>query len=148
MNEIEAAIGIQQVKRLDDFLARRAANFAVLDRKLRGHPHLRLFTPPATNQQNSHYCLSVILQPTLASSRFEIVSRLNGRGVGTSIYYPEPVPHMGYYRNKYGFGSETFPIAAAISHHSIALPVGPHIDEEGMTYIATTLLQTVEEFVT
>lgn len=148
MNEIEAAIGIEQVKRLDDMLARRAANFAVLDRRLRGHPHLELFSRPAAAFQSSHYCLSVLLKPSLVAFRFEIVSRLNGRGVGTSIYYPQPVPHMTYYATKYAYGSGSFPNAAWISNNSIALPVGPHLGEADMTHVADTLLAIIEEFVT
>ena len=145
MNEIEAAIGIEQVKRLDDILARRAINFAALDRRLRGHPDLELFAPPSTGFENSHYSLSIVLKPRLAPLRFEIVSRLNSRGVGTSIYYPKPVPHMNYYATKYGYGTDTSPNAAWISSNSIALPVGPHLDEADMEYTADTLIETVDE---
>ena len=147
MNEIEAAIGIEQVKRLDNMLAQRAANFVALDRRLRGHRHLELFAP-VLDGESSYYCLAVLLVPELASLRFEVVGRLNARGVGTSIYYPQPVPHMSYYRNKYGHGSNCFPNATWISGNSIALPVGPHLDKEDMSYIADTLLATVEELVT
>lgn len=146
MNEIQAAIGTEQVKRLDDFLAHRAANFAVLHRRLNGHPHIQLFEPPPSNGSNSHYCLSAILKPTVAARRLDIVARLNGAGVGTSIYYPHPVPHMTFYRQKYEYGLDTFANAAWISDNSIALPVGPHLDEADMAYIADTLVGTVEDF--
>ena len=145
MNEIEAAIGIEQVKRLNDILARRAANFAALDRRLRDHPQLALFSAPPANRQSSHYCLSVVLDGSLAGSHFEIVSNLNKRGVGTSIYYPAPVPHLSYYRNRYGYRAETFPNAAWISYNSIALPVGPHLGVDDMHYIADALLDLVAE---
>jgi perosamine synthetase len=145
MNEIEAAIGIEQVKRLDNMLAQRAANFAALDRRLRGHRHLELFAAVFDNGESSYYCLAVLLAPELASLRFEIVGRLNGRGVGTSIYYPQPVPHMSYYRNKYGYDPSSFPNAVRISNNSIALPVGPHLDEGDMAYIGDTLIDTVAE---
>jgi perosamine synthetase len=144
MNEIEAAIGVEQVKRLDSFLAQRAANFAALQRGLAAIPYLQLFSPPQKGGQNSHYCLSVILGPKVAESRFQIVSDLNKKGVGTSIYYPAPVPHMNYYRSKYGFPSESFPNAAWISYNSIALPVGPHVNEQDMAYIARALAESVE----
>jgi perosamine synthetase len=147
MNEIQAAIGTAQVKRVDDFLARRAANFATLRRHLHGHPCIDLFEPSPTNGSNSHYCLSAILKPPAAANRLEIVSRLNKRGVGTSIYYPHPVPHMSFYRHKYGYGADTFANAAWISDNSIALPVGPHLDEEDMAYLADTLAETIGEFV-
>lgn len=147
MNEIEAAIGIEQVKRLDYMLDRRATNFAALDGRLRGHPYIDLFSPTPVDQQNSHYCLSVILKGAAARARFEIVTKLNKSGVGTSIYYPQPVPHMSYYRNRYGYGTETFPNAAWISYNSIALPVGPHVDVEDVGYIADALMAAIEETV-
>lgn len=147
MNEIEAAIGIEQVKRLDGFLAQRAANFAALHQGLAGHPHLQLFSPPNQSDRNSHYCLSVILRPKLAELRFQIVSELNKMGIGTSIYYPAPVPHMTYYRTKYGFSPESFPNAAWISYNSIALPVGPHLKEDDMAYIARVLIEIIEGLV-
>jgi dTDP-4-amino-4,6-dideoxygalactose transaminase len=145
MNEIEAAIGIEQVKRLDDMQSRRTANFATLDGRLRGNRHLDMFdlSPPG---QNSHYCLSVVLKPSVAELRFDIVSALNKRGVGTSIYYPKPVPHMSFYRTKYGYGTDSFPNAAWISYNSIALPVGPHLGIDDMNYVAEAVLETVADF--
>ncbi len=145
MNEIEAAIGTEQVKRLNGFLAVRGANFAILSKRLAESPHIGLFEPSGCGQ-NSYYCLSAILKPEIVSSRFEIVSRLNAKGVGTSIYYPKPVPHMSYYRQKYGYSSGSYPNAALISESSIALPVGPHLGVDDMHYIADTLLETVGEF--
>jgi perosamine synthetase len=146
MNEIEAAIGIEQVKRLNDMMGQRQANFSALHRRLKGQAHLQLFATPEQNFQNSYYCLNVMLAAKLAPVRFEIVSRLNGRGVGTSIYYPKPVPHMTYYRNKYGFGVDTFSNAAWISDSCITLPVGPHLNGDDMAYVADVLLATVVEF--
>jgi dTDP-4-amino-4,6-dideoxygalactose transaminase len=97
--------------------------------------------------QNSYYCLAMGLDDQAASLRFEIVDQLNKRGVGTSIYYPRPVPHMSYYRTKYGYATDSFPNAAWISHNSIALPVGPHLDLEDMAYIAEMAADTVQELV-
>jgi len=41
------------------------------------------------------------LKGSLAGRRNDIVAALNAAGVGTSIYYPQPVPRMQYYRQKY-----------------------------------------------
>jgi dTDP-4-amino-4,6-dideoxygalactose transaminase len=147
MNEIEAAIGIEQVKRLDDILAKRAANFAALDQALRGALHLSLFSTPKSGMQNSYYCLAMGLDIQAAPLRFDIVNKLNKRGVGTSIYYPEPVPYMSYYRIKYGYTAGSFPNAASISHNSIALPVGAHLGLDDMAYVAEVVAETVQELV-
>lgn len=143
MNEIQAAIGIAQVKKLDDFLIRRRRNFAALDRLLREITEITLFDAPPENAQHACYCMIAILSNALAPKRTEIVASLNAAGVGTSIYYPRPVPHMSYYREKYGHAPNSFPDAAWISGNGIALPVGPHLDEEDMRYIADTLKDSI-----
>jgi dTDP-4-amino-4,6-dideoxygalactose transaminase len=135
MNEIEAAIGIEQVKRLDDILAKRERNYRTLRAGLIELPELTLFGEPPAGTVSSRYCLSAMLDARLAPRRHEIVAALNERGVGTSVYYPRAVPHMTYYAQKYGYAPGAFPNAAWISAASIALPVGPHLDEEDMRYI-------------
>lgn len=143
MNEIEAAIGIEQVKRLDDILARRERNYRTLRNALANLPELTLFAEPSGDGVSSRYCLSVMLSDRLMAKRYEIVAALNQRGVGTSVYYPRAVPHMTYYARKYGYGSGTFPNAAWISAASIALPVGPHLQEEDMVYIGEMMKQAL-----
>lgn len=135
MNEIEAAIGIEQVKRLDDILVRRERNYRTLRGALAQFSELTLFDEPAPPNISSRYCLSVMLNNKLAERRYEIVAALNERGVGTSVYYPRAVPHMTYYAEKYGYSKGSFPNAAWISATTIALPVGPHLQEEDMVYI-------------
>ena len=56
-------------------------------------------------------------------------------GIGTSIYYPQPVPRMKYYANRYGYDPAKYPQAIAIADNSIALPVGPHITLEDIDTI-------------
>src|SRR5262245_37818399 len=87
MNEIEAAIGIEQVKRLDDILARRERNYRTLRAALATLPELTLFEEPPAGSVSSRYCLSAMLDARLAPRRYEIVRALNARGVGTSVYY-------------------------------------------------------------
>ena len=52
---------------------------------------------------SSHYCLSIILDESIATQRSKIMEGLKGEGIGTSIYYPQPVPRMKYYKEKYGY---------------------------------------------
>src|SRR5258708_38934480 len=95
--------------------------------------------------ESSYYCLSILLGTRLAPLRFELVTKLNAAGVGTSVYYPKAVPDLTYYREKYGFPLGKFPNASWISDTSIALPVGPHLDEDDMAYIADTVRAAISE---
>ncbi len=145
MNEIEAAIGIEQMKRLDGILATRERNYRALHRRLREIDGISLLESSNGIYQSSYYCLSILLGKRLADLRFELVSKLNKAGVGTSVYYPKAVPDLTYYREKYGFEPGRFPNASWISDASIALPVGPHLNEDDMAYIADTVRSAISE---
>ena len=139
MNEVEAAIGVEQLKRVGGFLEKRTRNDASLRKALADISDIRALAPGSGDFEHAHYCLAIILDDRMADKRFEIISGLREAGVGTSMYYPGPVPHLKYYREKYDLGGTAFPNAARISGQSIALSVGPHLDEEDMHYTAAAL---------
>ena len=145
MSEIHAAIGIEQVKKLDRFLVRRRENFRVLRSALAEIPGVGTLGAPDGRLQSSWYCYAALLAPDLAPKRERIIRTLNEHGVGTSVYYPQPVPRMTWYRERYGWKDGSFPVAARISDASISLPVGPHLGPEDMTYIGRALAQALKE---
>jgi dTDP-4-amino-4,6-dideoxygalactose transaminase len=141
MSEMAAALGSSQLSRVDQIIARRAQNFEQLSAALADVPGIRILDLPAAEKataNNSHYCAVVVLDK-LADKRNAILAQLGEAGIGTSVYYPQPVPRMKFYRDKYGFDASAFPETARISDGSIALPVGPHIDAEDVHYMARTL---------
>lgn len=146
MSEIHAAIGIEQVKKLPGFLTARKANFEALEKGLAGQKGLTVLPQPTGRRLEScHYCLSVLLDETLVAKRPDIMAALSARNIGSSVYYPQPVPRMTYYREKYGYDAARYPNAARISDGTIALPVGPHLGIEHMNHIASNMREIVEE---
>ena len=144
MSEIHAAIGIEQIKRIPDFLKRRSENYHALLNGLRQIDEIDLFKSSNGAYESSYYCLSALLKEQLISKRFEIVNALKSKGIGTSIYYPRPVSLMSYYQAKYGI-KEKHPIASWISNSSISLPVGPHLTIEDTNYIVEGFKQAIME---
>jgi dTDP-4-amino-4,6-dideoxygalactose transaminase len=145
MNEIQAAIGIEQMKRIDGFLAVRRRNWEALCKGLDGVDGLSVLPASDGARRSGCYCLSAVLAPEAADRRPEIVARLTAEGIGTSVYYPRPVPMFSYYQERYGHRAEEFPVASWLSSSSIALPVGPHLDIDDMTYIAEALDRAMAE---
>lgn len=144
MNELEAALGIEQLKRVPGFLAKRRDNAKALRRGLAEIGEVETLADGDGVREHSNYCINAVLDDQTGARRPAIVDYLRGRGVGTSVYYPRAVPQMSYYKQKYGFADDAFPVAERISRQSIALPVGPHLDEDDMSYIATELKQAIK----
>ncbi|MCK4304164.1 MAG: DegT/DnrJ/EryC1/StrS family aminotransferase [Candidatus Eisenbacteria sp.] len=143
MSEIHAAIGQVQMDRLPGFLARRKQNYAVLTQGLREIEEIDLLKSGVADRISSHYCHALILKPKWAARRNDLIKELGERGVGTSIYYPRPVPLMTHYREKYGYREGDFPSASRISDRSIALPVGPHLGTDDMEYITIAVKEAI-----
>jgi len=95
----------------------------------------RVLDSTESESMSSHYCMSVILEGNLQRRRKELITCLNEAGIGTSIYYPQPVPRMRYYLDKYGYDAERYKEATNISDNSVALPVGPQVSADDITYI-------------
>jgi dTDP-4-amino-4,6-dideoxygalactose transaminase len=145
MSELQAALGRSQLSRIKEILEHRRNNFTQLKNLLAPLDNVVILDTADTAAISSHYCLSVLLTGHLAQHRDDLVEKLKQAGVGTSVYYPQPVPRMTYYRQKYGYRAEAYANAAAISDHSIALPVGPHLVPGDIEYIAARFRQAVQE---
>ena len=146
MSEIHAAIGVVQVDKLSSFLIKRKNNFEALEKYLGKIGGLRILPQPSNSHLEScHYCLGVLLDQDVVSKRSEIINALSERGIGSSVYYPKPVPRMKYYKDKYGYDEKKYINASRISDGMIALPVGPHLDLEDMENISLELKKCMEK---
>jgi dTDP-4-amino-4,6-dideoxygalactose transaminase len=146
MSEMQAALGRSQLRRMHEVLGRRAAQFNRYRKLLADVQGIRMIDTASSDARASHYCASIVLEGPYGAKRDDIISRLNAAGIGTSIYYPQPVPRMTYYRRKYGFVPGSFPTAEQISDQSVALPLGMHLDDNDIDFIAATfknILKTI-----
>ncbi|MGE5417644.1 MAG: DegT/DnrJ/EryC1/StrS family aminotransferase [Acidobacteriota bacterium] len=145
LNELGAALGIEQMKKIPDILQKRKSNYEFLSKGLSQIDEVEILQSTHNGYESSYYCHSMILKEPLQSKRYTIMDLLKREGVGTSIYYPRPVPYMQYYKNKYNYPDNAFPVASRISNNCIALPVGAHLDVEDMEYMIGEIKKALTE---
>lgn len=145
MSELQAALGLSQLKRARSFLDIREKNFAAYKERLGNVKGLRILEPADQRAVNAYYCLTVMLSEAKVGVRDELLARLPTVGVGVSVHYPHPLPRLSYYRKKYGYNDSTYPNAELISDTSINLPLGPHIDANDVDYICTQFVTMFKE---
>ena len=146
MSEIHAAIGVEQMKKLPSFLFKRKKNFNHLEAGLKKIQNVTVLQQPFDDRFNSsHYCLGMLLDQSIVKKRSKIMEALGQKGVGTSIYYPQPVPRMTYYKQKYGYDEKRFINASTISDSMVALPVGPHLELSDMNYIIQSIKEVMDK---
>ena len=138
MNEISAAIGIEQIKRFTKFLSLRKKNYDYLLSKIKLKKSFSIVKFDNKPFFGSYYCLCLIIN-NKNINRLDIISKLNQKGIGTSIYYPKPIPAMTFYKKKYGYSSLKFKNAEKFSYRSIALPIGTHLKKKDLNLIANSI---------
>ena len=146
LSEINCAIGVEQLKKLPMFLDKRHENFNYLKDLFAKQTDLTVVEDKILkNSNSSHYCLSIILSSKLISKRATIMNKLKQIGIGTSIYYPQPVPRLKYYQSKYKIEPSEYINASIFSDNCIALPVGPHLGINDMKIIANEMNKIIKD---
>jgi perosamine synthetase len=137
MTEIQAAIGVVQLKRLPDFLAKRTRNAQRLTKNLEKTEKIKL-PPELKNRKPSWYLYTIRIKDTSENERNTIIGEMHDKGIGAEAYYPIPVHQMPYYRENFGAFNliETDNAAKQV----LSLPIHPGVTDEQIDFIAQTLL--------
>ena len=140
MTEIQAAIGVVQLKRLPDFLAKRAQNAQRLTEKLQKTDKIILPSQPS-NRTPSWYLYTIRVKGATESRRNSIIKELHANGIGAEAYYPTPVHQMPYYKEN--FGKFNLPETDKAAKQVLSLPIHPCVTEEQIDFIIDILLNLV-----
>ena len=126
MTDMQAALGLSQIRRLEEYVARRHILAARYDELLKGYP---VTTPweHADSYSGLHlYVVRLKLGETQFSRR-EVFERLRVAGIGVNVHYV-PVYRQPYYARQ-KFKSDDFPEAERYYAEAISLPMYPTLTE-------------------
>jgi dTDP-4-amino-4,6-dideoxygalactose transaminase len=127
MTDIQAALGIHQLPRLDGWIDQRAELWARYDELLAEVP-VQTPAPAAPEARHARHLYQVLVDPDAPLTRDELVDGLTQHKIGTGVHYRGVHLHP-YYRETYGLAPEQFPVASDISERTLSLPLSPVISE-------------------
>jgi dTDP-4-amino-4,6-dideoxygalactose transaminase len=145
MTDIQAAIGMCQLKKLEAF-GRRRTEIATLYNEAFGAEDA--FEIPVTRPEVDHaWHLYVLrLRPdVLRIDRDRFIEELTARNIGTSVHFI-PVHTHPYYRNKYGYAARSFPVAYDAYERMISLPLHPKLTAAEVEDVIEAVLDTMWTF--
>jgi len=140
MPEIEAAIGIVQLKKLPAFIEKRRRNAELLTEKLVKTKQVLLPSEPK-GHKHSWYLYTVKIRKRDAQVRDKIVEGLRKQGVGAAVYYHTPIHKMPYYQQ---FGKYQLPNTEKIAQQVFSLPVHPSVTTKEVDYIASSVKRVLK----
>lgn len=120
MTDIQAALGISQMSRIDAFVRRRREIAAYYDQRLKSIP---IILPRQHSDTFSPYHLYVIglILNRIKKTHLQVFSELRGNGIGVNLHYI-PIHTQPYYK-KMGFKTGDFPVAEKYYRTAISLPM-------------------------
>jgi perosamine synthetase len=133
--DVQAAIGIAQLEKLDRLLELRAAAAARYGRLLDGVEVEPLCADDAEHRR-SWFVYVVALPP--GADRARVMAELRAQGIGTAEYVP-CVHLQPYMREAYGFAEGTCPAAEAVAARTLALPFYPQLEAEDQERVVDAL---------
>jgi dTDP-4-amino-4,6-dideoxygalactose transaminase len=121
LTDIASAIGIEQLRKIDRFLARREVLAQRYDSALAGLP---LQLPARADQGSSHawHLYVVRLAAGARLGRDELINELSRRGIGTSVHFI-PLHRQPYWRDTCQLSAAQFPVAEAAYQSMLTLPL-------------------------
>jgi len=132
MSALQAAFGLAQLERLDEFVSVRRKN-AKLYNSLLSELDERVTLPPeAPWAKNVYWMYSVLIQDNFGISRDEVMKKLDKEGVETrTFFYPIHVQPIYFEQYK----GEHFPVADELSRKGMNLPSGNNLEAEEIAYV-------------
>lgn len=120
--ELQGALGLSQLKRLNSFAAKRRELVQAYRDQLRDFPHLRVFTSELDAQSVFHLLVVQIDFAACKTDRTAVMNKLRDKGIGTQVHYI-PVYRHPYFRKKFGDISEYFPQMEGYYSQALSLPL-------------------------
>ncbi len=143
MTDVEAAIGIEQLKKLDEFLERRIKNAEFFTKHLSKIKGLQ--TPYVKNGVKHTYNQYSILvdEKGFGMSRDELVKLLKENGIGVAVHYPRPLHLQPIFMEMFGAKEGDLPVSEEISRRILSLPVHPNLGQGQLEKI-TNIIQNLK----
>jgi len=141
MTDIQAALGLSQLKKLDKFVDRRRKIAALYNQHFEGN---RFFDIPIEKDYayHSYHLYPIRLKDNYKNRRSEVFSKLRENGIGIQVHYI-PVYFHPYYE-KLGYKKGVSPLAEDFYLREISLPIYFELSDDDVSFVASQIFKVME----
>jgi len=141
MTDMQAALGLSQIARLDSYVSQRHDVAAVYEDLLKNAPVVRPWQAPDTHSAFHLYVIRINAVAGNVTHR-EVFEQLRRSGVGVNLHYI-PLYRQPYYA-RMGFSRDSYPQAERYYAEAITLPLYPALTDEQQAQIVQHLLSSLD----
>lgn len=143
MTNLQAALGLAQLERLDEFVARKRAMGARYTELLKELPGVQLPLAKTEYAENIYWVYGVVLDESVGFDAEEAMRRLAKAGIGTRPFF-WPMHQQPVFKNRGWFESDCYPVAERLARRGFYVPSGMALTGEQIkhsTAVVRNLLQ-------
>ena len=138
MMDLQAAIGIHQLARVEANWQRRAAIWQRYNAAFAGLP-VDLPAPFEPNTRHGHHLYTLhIDEARCGISRDDFLEAMNQRRIGTGVHYLSVAEHP-YYQQRFGWRPEQWPNAMQIGRTTASLPLSPSLRDDDVERVISAV---------
>jgi len=144
MMDLQAAIGIHQLKRVESNWMRRKLNWDMYNEAFKDLP-LTIPVPSEPATRHAYHLYTILIDEAKTGiSRDGFLNAMTANNIGVGVHYLS-IPEHPYYRENFGWKPEDFPNAMGIGRQTVSLPLSAKLTDEdvGDVIEAVTQLLTV-----
>lgn len=148
MTDVQASLGIHQLRKQEGFIARREEIASFYDEAFSEFDGLVQMQPRPHDGQNRHtlhlYAILVDVN-RLRVNRNTVLDALRAENIGAAMHFT-PLHMMPYYRDRYGYRAEDFPVAQRVGETEISLPVQPQLTDRDAQDVADAVKKVLTTY--
>jgi len=145
MTDVQAAIGLIQLKRLEEFIRKRTEYARYLTSRLSKLDAIQTPREKDGRKHCWHLYPIVLNKHFLKIDRDTFIEALRAENIGASVHFI-PIHKQPYYKRTYGYDDADFPVANTVFDGLISLPLYPKMTKEDLEDVATAVEKVVEYY--
>lgn len=141
MSDIQAALGISQLQKINQFIKKRRRIASVYDKFFKDNPYFDIISAVEKNIA-AHHLYPILLRNKSKNNKKKIFDQLRKKGVGVQVHYI-PVYLHPYYQNL-GYHQGLCPVAEKFYKREISIPIYPAMNNNNITYVIKTIFDVLK----
>jgi dTDP-4-amino-4,6-dideoxygalactose transaminase len=142
MMDLQAAIGLHQIQRVDAYWQKRLAIWERYNREFADLP-VDLPAPFEPNTRHGLHLYTILIDQKRAGlPRDEFLAALHRRNIGSGVHY-RSIPTHPAYQERFGWSPADFPVAYAIGESTISLPLSAKLNEQDVSDVIVAVREII-----
>jgi perosamine synthetase len=138
MSNLQAALGLAQLERLDEFVEKKRAMGRKYSNLLRNVPGILLPLPSTSYAQNIYWVYGIVLQPEVSFDATFAMDQLKKRGIQTRHFF-YPMNKQPVFTRRGLFAGESYPVAESLAERGFYIPSGLAITRKQQEDVAQAI---------